>query len=599
MGQESKITNLSKLLNEITSKYKNRILYRQNNDLITYENFGKLVEKLKNSLINMGLNDKKIAIISENRYEWEVSFFAVIGCNSIFVPIDKSWSQTEIENVINKAEVEAVFCSKKYEQILYKVKAGNEYLKYIISFDSENEDSFKDLIKKGQEDVLTSNNKLTLKETNKNETCLILFTSGTTSTSKAVMLSHNNICSDIINVSQIFDLKESDIVLSVLPLNHVFEGVFGFLISLYKGCERIFCNELDEIIDYIHNYKISFMCGVPAIYDYLYKRKEELVLEKEHINLFISGGAKLNPEMISKYKEIGITLIQGYGLTECSPIVSIENKSHNRKGSVGRVIPNVEVKIKNIDEEQTGELLVKGENVTKGYFKDEKETNNVIEDEWFNTGDLVKIDNDGYIYILGRNKNTIVLDNGKKIFPEEIEMLLNNIKGVKESFVFNIENDDKNKIYARIIYDIEIFKGLDISHIKSALLKEINKINNLLSTYKKINDIIIDSKPLERTDTGKIKRKIELEKSIYEYSKNRKIANQVEFNDNIGTIKNIFISKLEIENIEIDTEFTELGMDSLDRVEIFLEIEKSLNIQIPKEKKHNIKSIRDIINTIS
>ena len=241
----------------------------------------------------------------------------------------------------------------------------------------------------------------------------------------------------------------------------------------------------------------------------------------------------------------------------------------------------------------------KGENVTKGYFKDEKETNNVIEDEWFNTGDLVKIDNDGYIYILGRNKNTIVLDNGKKIFPEEIEMLLNNIKGVKESFVFNIENDDKNKIYARIIYDIEIFKGLDISHIKSALLKEINKINNLLSTYKKINDIIIDSKPLERTDTGKIKRKIELEKSIYEYSKNRKIANQVEFNDNIETIKNIFISKLEIENIEIDTEFTELGMDSLDRVEIFLEIEKSLNIQIPKEKKHNIKSIRDIINTIS
>lgn len=593
MSSELKVKNLKHLLEKTTFEHKNNILYNLEDRKITYYDFYKKVVTLKNSLINMGLKDKKIAIISDNRYEWEVTFFAVTTGVGKLVPIDKTWSKNEIENVINFAEVEAIFCSKKYEEILYEIKETNVYLKYIISFDYENENSFNYLIKKGKDDIEIQKNELIYNNIEKEEICLILFTSGTTTNPKAVMLSHNNICSNIINVSKIFEIDEKDIVLSVLPLNHVFEGVFGFLISFYKGAERIFCNEIDEIIEFIHKYKITFMCGVPAIYEYLYKMREELELEKEHINMFMSGGAKLDSEIVSKYKEIGITLIQGYGLTECSPIVSIENKKYNKKGSVGKIIPNIEIQLKDIEEDGIGELLVKGENVTKGYFKNVEETKKNIQDEWLHTGDLVKIDENGYVYICGRSKNIIVLQNGKKIFPEEIENLLNKIKGIKESFVFG----NNNKIYAKIVYNQKEFADLRKNEINNIIKKELKRINESLAEYKKIYDFIISNEALERTSIGKIKRNLELEKiknNLREINVNLK--NKKEKNSEIA--RKIFTLTLDNNEIELDTDINELGADSLDKVEIFLKVEKQFNIKLSTEQKRTIKSIQDVLNLL-
>ena len=593
MGSELKVRNLKQLLEKTTFEHKNNILYNSEDRKITYYDFYKKVVALKNSLINMGLKDKKIAIISENRFEWEVTFFAVTTGVGKLVPIDKTWSKNEIENVINFAEVEAIFCSKKYEEILYEIKETNVYLKYIISFDSENENSFNSLIKIGKDDIETQKNELIYNNIDKEEICLILFTSGTIINPKAVMLSHNNICSNIINVSKIFEIDEKDIVLSVLPLNHVFEGVFGFLISFYKGAERIFCNEIDEIIEFIHKYKITFMCGVPAIYEYLYKRREELELEKEHINMFMSGGAKLDPEMVSKYKKIGITLIQGYGLTECSPVVSLENKKYNKKGSVGKVIPNIEIQIKDIDEDGIGELLVKGQNITKGYYKNEEETKKNIQNEWLHTGDLVKIDEKGFVYICGRSKELIVLQNGKKIFPEEIEYLLNEIKGIKESFVFG----NNNKIYAKIVYNQKEFEDLRKNEINKIIKREIKKINESLAEYKKIYDFIISNEALERTSIGKIKRNLELEK-IKNNSKEIHVKLQNKEEKNIEIVRKIFISTLDNNELDLDTDINELGADSLDKVEIFLKVEKEFNIKLSIEQKRTIKSIQDVLNVV-
>jgi len=593
MSSELKVRNLKHLLEKTTFEHKNNILYNLEERKITYNDFYEKVVALKNSLINIGLKDKKIAIISENRYEWEVTFFAVTTGVGILVPIDRTWSKDEIENVINIAEVEAIFCSKKYEEILYEIKETNVYLKYILSFDSENEKSFNYLTKTGKDDIETQKNELIYNNIDKEEICLILFTSGTTFNPKAVMLSHNNICSNIINVSKIFEIDEKDIVLSVLPMNHVFEGVFGFLMSFYKGTERIFCNKIDEIIEFIHKYKITFMCGVPAIYEYLYRRREELELEKEHINMFMCGGAKLDPEMVSKYKEIGINLIQGYGLTECSPIVSIENKKYNRKGSVGKIIPNTEIQLKDIDKDGIGELLVKGENVTKGYFKNVEETKKNIQNEWLQTGDLVKIDEDGFVYICGRTKNIIVLQNGKKIFPEEIENLLNEIKGIKESFVFGYNN----KIYAKIVYDSKDFINLSEEEIYKIIKNEVKRINESLAEYKKIYNFIISNERLEKTSIGKIKRNLELEKINSNFKKtDEKLKNKK--GKNIEKIRQIFTSTLDNNEIELDMDINELGADSLDKVEIFLKVEKEFNIKLDTEQKRTIKSIHDVLNLL-
>ncbi len=327
-----KINNLKDLLNYSINKYDDKVLYCDKN--ITYKDFGEKVNDLGTSLINIGLKDKKIAIISENRYEWEMAFFSIICGVGTVVPIDKSLPREEIENIINRAKIEAIFCSKKYETILQETKMNSKCLKYIISFDANSENSLNYLIAKGYELIEKGDRNFIDAKIDENDICSIIFTSGTTDTSKAVMLSHKNICTNVIDVSKVFDLNENDICLSVLPLNHVLEGLFCFLQSFYKGSQRVFCNELDEIIEYIRKYNVTFMGAVPGVYEYLDKQIESLKGEANHINMFMSGGASLDVKIIEDFEGIGINLVQGYGLTECSPVVSIENKSSKKIGSV-------------------------------------------------------------------------------------------------------------------------------------------------------------------------------------------------------------------------------------------------------------------------
>ena len=414
------------------------------------------------------------------------------------------------------------------------------------------------------------------------------------------MLSHKNICSNIINASKCINITKKDKILVVLPLNHVLEGIFSLITSIYKGATRIFNNDLKEIINNIEKHKITFMSAVPGIYEYLYNEltyKDKYKKINKNINMFFSGGATLREELKEKYKKIGINLIQGYGLTENSPVVSIENIKKHKKGSVGKIIQNIEYKIEEKDIQGVGELALYGKSVMLGYYNNKIETNKYIKNGWLYTGDLAQIDNEGYLFLKGRKKDIIVLPNGQNIYPQEIEEKINKIRGVKESLVYEkTKNSDQYnvKICAKIVYNKEEFKKYNSEEIKDFYKSKIKEINNKISDYKNIQDIEITEKKLLRNSNGKIIRN-------KEKIKNQKNINISEIKQNELKIKNIIGKKINLdcnkikENMELTTD---LGIDSLEKVSIIFEIEKNFNVKIPIEKRKNIKTVKNLLEII-
>ena len=581
------ISNLKEMLLNSVKQYGNNILYRLEDKEITYKEMYEYVNCLGTALIDLGLKNKKIAILSENRYEWEISYFSITCGTGVVVPLDKTLTKKEIITILKRAEVKAIFCSKKYEEILLSVKKDIESLKYIICFDGNSEISYTKLIENGSILIQNGNAEFINSQINNNELGFIMFTSGTTEKSKAVMLSHENICSNLLNVEKQFPIESKDIALSVLPLNHVLEGLFCLLITIYKGATRTYCYDLKNIIEDINKYQISFMGAVPVIFEYIYKRIDEI--NKENIKIFMSGGAKLKTELEKNFNDNNVNLVQGYGITETSPVISMSNLNFHKFGSVGKIIPNIEIQIINKDDYGIGEILVKGKNVFLGYYQDEESTNSVLKDGWFYTGDLGKVDSEGYLFLYGRTKNMIVLPNGKKVFPEELEMLINKIDGVKESFVFERKDvGDKVLICAKIVYK-------DLNQVEN-IQNMIMNINENLPIYKQISKIYVTTEELLKTSTGKIKRNEEVEKIKLENFNNFYNLNNSN-NETESIIKKIIINQLG-SDIENNMTFDEMGADSLDKVEIIFEVEKNLNITIDKKDYSKINSIKDIINYI-
>lgn len=549
-----KITDLKDMLKKSGEKYGKNIAYKLRQEegkykLITHEQVRKMVDGLGTSLINMGLKDKRIAIIGENRYEWEIAYLSIVCGTGIVVPLDKSLPENELESLIERSEVEAIICSKKYIETLKKIK--NNKLKYIISMDLEKTEdeiiSEKELIKKGIELVKKGNKRFTEAEIDNSKMNIMLFTSGTTSLSKAVALSHKNICSNLMDLASTLDVNSNDIFLSFLPLHHVFECTVGFLFAFYIGAQIVFCDGIRHIPENLKEYKVSVMASVPAIYERLFKivRKqieksgnlEEILINEEkhkndtieekkevfkeihnmfggNIKLFISGAASLDAKIEQKFRNLGFNIVQGYGLTETSPIVAVGNKKYHKIGSIGKAVPSVQVKLLNINDNGVGELAVKGPNVMLEYYGNKEATKNVIKDGWFSTGDLAKIDEEGYIFICGRKKNVIVLKNGKNIYPEEMESLINKEDGIDESFIFGkpISEDPTNiKIFAKIVYNKEFFKDQTQEEITKEISKKISAINKSMPRYKSIRGIIVSEEPLIKTTTNKIKREKNLE----------------------------------------------------------------------------------------
>ncbi len=388
----------------------------------------------------------------------------------------------------------------------------------------------------------------------------LVFTSGTTSTSKVVMLSQYNIARNISDMQLVEDFRSTDINIAFLPYHHTF-GSTGQLIMLSSGITTVFPDGLKYIGQNLKEYHVTFFVGVPALIEKIYEKIEEQIekqkltkvikIAKTFTNLLlklgidirrkiykkiidalgglrfvISGAAPLDKRVEKGLNDLGILTVQGYGLTETSPVLCAENYKYRNYGSVGFPMKSVEIRVEDKNEEGIGELVVRAPNVMMGYYEDEEETKRVIKDGWFYTGDYGYIDNKGFVFITGRKKNTIVLKNGKKIFPEEIEENINKIDLVEDCFVFGMPKEDDLQLSVKIKYDEEIVKkkypGLSMEQIKKAIWDKVKEINKLMPKYKYVKNMILTNLDFSRTTTNKIKRNEEMKKMDIDPNNNHK-----------------------------------------------------------------------------
>lgn len=557
------ITDLKDMLQKSVQQYGDKFAYQiKNKDgsytYYTYNELFEIVQGLGTSLVNMGLKGKKIAIIGENRIEWEIAYLAITCGAGIVVPIDKTLPENELKSVIERSDVSAIFYTEKYRDALTRIKfSEHNNLRHLISMDLDMHSggvySQKELASYGKHLIEAGFNEYVDAKVNPYTMDIMLFTSGTTSQSKVVALSQNNICTNLLDIDKILNITSDDVFLSFLPLNHVFECTVGFLFPIYKGAKITFAEGPRRIVHNLKEYKVSFFACVPAVYEKIFghvnrslekknkvskilhlkafnknKSLENLTERKEifsdihemlggNIRYFISGAASLDPNIERRYRELGLNIMQAYGLTETSPVIAMSGIGNHKIGSVGRAVPSVETRIANPDENGVGELVVRGPNIMMGYYDNPEATASVMENGWFHTGDLAKIDSDGFIYICGRQKSVIVLKNGKNVFPEEMETIINKIEGVQESLVYGKqhgEDKDDLRIHAKIVYDPEIMARVyhieDEKEIKNTLFNEIKSLNRTLPAYKAIRGIVTTREPLIKTSTNKVKRQEEI-----------------------------------------------------------------------------------------
>lgn len=561
-----KMNNLKELLERTEKLYKDHTAFKFKTETLGVFNtrtYGEYIDDIKalgTALMSLGLKDKRIAVISENRYEWTLTYFATVNGTGVIVPLDRSLPEIEIINLIEASGAEAIFYSNKYSEIMDRVR--NEKIgkiQFFVSMDAESSNdevySQKELIRIGKDLMKNGSRIFTDCEIDNEKMSIMLFTSGTTSKSKAVALSHKNICANIYDIASVFDVSEKDTLLSFLPLHHTYECTVGFLYPVFVGATITYCEGIRHIADNIREYQVSVMISVPVLFESLYKRVMETIEKKGmtkkvqtglkisnflrkigidirrkifkeiheslggKLRLFVAGAAAFDPKMEKGLNDLGIDTYQGYGLTETSPVIAAEHKTVVRYGSIGKVFPSLEAKIFEPNEDGIGELIVKGDTVMLEYVGNSEATNEVIQDGWFHTGDLGYFDKDGFLFITGRKKNVIVLKNGKNIYPEEIEAMINDIPGVKESFVFGRpEGDDKVdlKLATKVVYDAELMKtefGLqEEKEIKDKIWKEIKEINKKMPTYKYIKELMVTQEEFIKTTTQKIKRFEELKK---------------------------------------------------------------------------------------
>ena len=520
---------------------------------ITYKQFGEDIDSLGTELVNLGLKGKRIAIIGKNRYEWIVSYLATVNGIGIVVPLDKGLPEAEVESSLIRSKTDCIIFEESYTEMIQNIKnAGNTNIKEYICMDKqENFTSLEELIEKGNKLLKEGNREFLDSPINPTEMSIILFTSGTTSMSKAVMLSHKNIASNIYAMTKCEDLRSTDTNIAFLPFHHTF-GCTGILMFLSLGATNVFCDGLRHIQKNLVEYEVSTFVCVPLLIESIYKKiwqeiektnqtkkvKFGIALSKMllkigidirpklfkpitsklggKIRMIISGASGIDPQVADGFRDFGIYVAQGYGLTETSPVLAAENVKYYKKGSTGLPMPGVEIKIDNPNEQGIGEIKAKGPNVMLGYYENEEETNKVLKDGWFYTGDLGYMDKDGFLYITGRKKNVIVLKNGKNVYPEELEVLIGNLPYVKENMVFGKEKDDDLVVSAKIVYNQDYMKDnypdKTQEDIEKIIWEDIKEINKTMPNYKHIKNIIVTDQEMIKTTTAKIKRYEEIKK---------------------------------------------------------------------------------------
>ncbi len=554
---DKEICNFQEYIKRIENFSKNvAFKYKENSQIkeIKYDQYIKDVKSLGTALIDM--NIKRVVVIGNNSYKWCTTYLATTTAGKVIVPLDKALTDIEIGNLIKRSQADAIVYERKYQKAIDEIIKQGCDLKHKICMDSkEKEDilSYDKVLETGRRLVEEGDNRYEDIKIDSYKMSIMLFTSGTTSEPKAVMLSQNNICSNIVAINKYVKLYQSDTLLSFLPIHHTFECTITFLYGIYSGSTVAFCEGLRYIQQNLKEYKVSVFVAVPLVLETMYKKIQKAIKDKGktelinkmvkisntllkchidlrkvffkqildnfggHLRVVFYGAAPMSKDTIIGYNNLGIEQVQGYGLTETSPVISAETDHKKRPGSIGLVLENLECKIDNPDKDGIGEITVKGPSVMLGYYNNEKATKEVLKDGWFSTGDYGYIDKDGFLYITGRKKDVIVLRNGENVYPQEIETLINKIPYVKESIVYQRgQSKTDTMLCAKIVYDEEIIKETfgekTEEEYKEEIWKEIKEINKNLPLFKHIKKIEITTKELEKTTTQKVKRYKELQK---------------------------------------------------------------------------------------
>lgn len=513
---------------------------------ITYAEYGEDVHALGTALLNRGLKGKRIAIIGENRYEWALSYMAVVCGVGIVVPLDKELPREELLSLIEIAQLDA---------IIYSPKNAASIEDAPIPYKVNMETDLPALIADGKAAMAAGNTAYLTAEIDPEEMQILLFTSGTTADAKAVMLSHKNIAKNLMGMCSMTRTTKEDVFLSVLPMHHTYECTCGFLCEIYRGSSIAFCEGLRYITQNMAECKATVMLAVPLLLESMYKRiwKQaektgrakklrmgirlsrallKLGIDKRrqifkdihntlggHLRLLISGAAAIDPKVCAGLRDFGIQVIQGYGLTESAPIAALNRDCNYKDDAAGLPLPGVNIRIHEPDENGIGEILIQGDNVMLGYYNNPEATARVLRDGWFYSGDLGYIDAEGFVHITGRQKNVIVTKNGKNIFPEEIETYLNRAPIVAESMVYGVDLPDGDvAVTAQVLpdfseADILLGKGYTEEALQKAVEDAVLEVNHSLQGYKRIAKVIVRKEDFAKTTTKKIKRHVEIAKS--------------------------------------------------------------------------------------
>ncbi len=525
---------------------------------VKFSQFKEDMDALGTALLEIGLGGERIAVIGENRYEWVLSYMSVVNGTGIVVPLDKELPVGEIHHLLERCGAGAVIYSGKVGIAIEEAARGVESIRYMISMDSDrNRDrdlSLKLLIEKGKRLIYEEKRSFVDAKIAPDALAVILYTSGTTGLAKGVMLSHRNLCANIVGVSKFVRLSGKDTTLSVLPIHHTYEMTGDIMVCIYQGACVAFCEGLKHIVKNMAESRTTIMLGVPLIFESMHKKvwkkaessgsaekmRKAIALSKKlnslnikaarkmfkavhsalggNVRMFISGAAAIDPAVVEDFNAMGINMFQGYGLTECSPLVAVNKDRYSKPASVGLPLPGTEIRIVEQDENGIGEIVCRSDAVMLGYFEDPAETRKVLIDGWLHTGDYGYFDKDGFLYISGRKKNVIVTKNGKNIFPEEVEFYLNKSDYILESLVWGLEDDESGEtiVWAEIVPDMEQIAdrmGVLSDEALNKLIKtEIGEANDKMSSYKRVKRFNVREAEFEKTTTKKIKRHVALKR---------------------------------------------------------------------------------------
>lgn len=555
------ITDLKDLLVSSAELYGDNIAYLQKWDPkgefqeTTYRQALEDVNGLGTALLARGLGGKRVAVIGENCYQWCSTYLAVTGGVGCIVPLDKELSADELKEQIKRAEVSCVVFAKKHEAVFRQIRDDSDTpLEFLVSFNAEEEKdgvlSWRGLIEEGGRMIGCGDRSYIDAEVDNEAMSILIFTSGTTGKAKGVMLCQKNICAELMIAPTTFELREDDRYMSFLPLHHTYECTCCFLMAIYKGSSVGFCQGLKYITKNLKELRPTMMLGVPALYEKLYssiwknvrKQGKEKTLRRvikinrktkkigiDLGNIFfkqirdifggrmktlICGGAKINPEILDGLHDFGFNALQGYGLTEAAPMGAFNPQDAPNSRSIGIPFPGQSIKTINVNEEGIGEICIKGPNIMMGYYQQPEETAKAIDEEgWFHTGDLGYIDDDGYAYLTGRQKNVIITKNGKNVYPEEMEYQISNIDFVEESFVFGQESsiDSDVVITASVKVDEDAVReilgeGCSDDDTRKLIWNEIDAINEAAPLYRKIRKVILRKSAFVKNTSQKIIR---------------------------------------------------------------------------------------------